>query len=88
MTSKDIMIQTDVDGTGGLIVLRDGNDPAFIKRSQKNSQKVSGPWAKILTVMRDSLIDLETRVAQLEDGRIHNWSDYKGLPVAKKKGGA
>jgi hypothetical protein len=77
MTAKDIMIQTDVDGTGGLIVLREGDDPAFIKRSIKNSQKVSGPWAKILTVMRDSLIDLEARVARVEAG-----------PVAKKKGGA
>ena len=68
VTAKDIMIQTDVDGTGGLIVLRDGNDPAFIKRSQKNSVKCSSVMAKVMAVLRDDIIALQSPVAKKKGG--------------------
>ena len=68
MTAKDIMIQTDVDGTGGLIVLRNGDDPEFIKRTVKNSVKCSGPMAQVLKVLRDDIIALQSPVAKKKGG--------------------
>ena len=59
MKAEDIMIQTDMDGTGGLVVLRDGKDPDFIKRTTKNTIRTSGPWAEVLKIMRDEIIALK-----------------------------
>ena len=59
MTSKDIMIQADDDLGGGIIILRDGDDEAFIKRTVKNSVKCSGVMAKVLKIMRDDIIALQ-----------------------------
>ena len=50
------MIQEDIDGTGGLIVLRDGNDPDFIKRTRDNTIRTSKAWATLIKVIRDELI--------------------------------
>jgi hypothetical protein len=59
MTSKDIMIQSDVDGSGGILILRDGDDEAFIKRTTKNSVKCSGVMAAALKIMRDDIVALQ-----------------------------
>jgi hypothetical protein len=59
MTAKDIMIQEDLDGTGGLIVLREGNDPNFVKRTRDNSIRTSAAWARVLKVLRDEIIALQ-----------------------------
>lgn len=59
MTSKDIMIQADDDMGGGLLILREGDDEHFIRRTNKNSVKMSGVMAKALKIMRDDIIALQ-----------------------------
>ena len=70
MRVDDILIQSD--DAGGIIVLREGNDPAFIKHTQKNSVRCSAVMAKVMKAFRDDIIDLQTLAAQ-------------GKPLAKKK---
>ena len=70
MRVDDILIQSD--DAGGIIVLREGNDPDFIKHTQKNSVRCSAVMAKVMKAFRDDIIDLQTLAAQ-------------GKPLAKKK---
>jgi len=70
MTARDIMIQTDVDGTGGLIVLRDGNDPSFIKRSQKNSVKCTSVMAQVMKILRDEIIAMQAAPVAKKKGGV------------------
>ena len=65
MTSKDIMIQSDEDGTGGIIILRSGDDRDFIKRTTKNSVRCSGIMASAQKVFRDDIIALQAEVSDL-----------------------
>ena len=66
MTSKDIMIQADE--AGGIIVLRDGDDSDFLKRTTKNSVRCSGVMAAALKVMRDDIIALGKPLAKKKGG--------------------
>jgi hypothetical protein len=54
---EDIMLQSDENG--GLIVIREGKDEHFIKRTQRNSQRVSSVWARTLECFRDEIIELK-----------------------------
>ena len=71
MRVDDILIQSD--DAGGIIVLREGNDPDFIKHTQKNSVRCSAVMAKVMKAFRDDIIDLQTLAA------------LQGKPLAKKK---
>lgn len=59
MTSKDIIIQPDVDGTGGLVFLHPGNKKEVVMRNHKNTLKVSRVLAEALQIMRDDIIALQ-----------------------------
>ena len=71
MRVDDILIQSD--DAGGIIVLREGNDPDFIKHTQKNSVRCSAVMAKVMQAFRDDIIDLQTLAA------------LQSKPLAKKK---
>ena len=61
MTSKDIVIQTDVDGTGGLVFLHPGDKKNVVMRSHKNTLKVSRVMAETLQIMRDDILALQKK---------------------------
>ncbi len=48
MTSKNIIIQPDVDGTGGMIFIHPGNREDVVMRNYKNTLKVSRVLAEVL----------------------------------------
>ena len=72
MRVDDILIQSD--DAGGIIVLREGNDPDFIKHTQKNSVRCSAVMAKKDRIIIDEIIALKEAVANLQS-----------KPLAKKK---
>jgi hypothetical protein len=57
MRVDDILIQSD--DAGGIIVLREGNDPDFIKHTQKNSVRCSAVMAKVMQAFRDDILELQ-----------------------------
>lgn len=59
MTSKDIIIQPDVDGTGGMIFIHPGNREDVVMRNHKNTLKVSRVLAEVLQIMRDDILALQ-----------------------------
>ncbi len=59
MTSKDIIIQPDVDGTGGMIFLHPGSKKDVVMRNHKNTLKVSRVLAEVLQIMRDDILALQ-----------------------------
>ena len=57
MRVEDILIQSD--DAGGIIVIREGNDPDFIKHTQKNSVRCSAVMARVIQAFRDDIMELQ-----------------------------
>jgi hypothetical protein len=66
---EDVMIQTDLDGTGGLLVIRDGDDPGFIKRTRQNTARIAGAQARVLKIFRDEILALKGAPLAKSKGR-------------------
>jgi len=66
------MIQSDVDGSGGIIILSDpkrSKGDAFIKRTLDNSVKCGRIMAEALKIMRDDIIALQDAPLVKKNGR-------------------
>jgi hypothetical protein len=64
---KDILIQSD--DAGGILVIREGNDPAFLKRTLKNSVRCNSVMARILQAFRDDIMELQGKPLAKKKGR-------------------